>query len=275
MTKHKKSRLQRQSRTRRRSRQQRKRTMKRGGMLRHRAAVAARTFIYHDVLPLFTQLKTQIGKNPTPEQKAVVLKGERYFRSFADIPVDDAIKASIENLKKEWESTEQNAAKALDIYNKILQALKDAEEKRQKENITQTPGQPAHKTFSSPLYANSPSSLFLQGKSYGSQSLSSPSSSPFAHTPQNLTRPHFNTPSKQNSTTQHILSRRSEKDAQPIIGHKDLSIQGNQLFPNDENSTPINSPFKSTPGRVPSKSAFRSPFSPSRPPFLPRLNLPY
>ena len=268
MTKHKKSRLQRQSRTRRRSRQQRKRTMKRGGMLRHRAAVAARTFIYHDVLPLFTKLKTQIGKNPTPEQKEVVLKGERYFRSFADIPVDDAIKASIENLKKEWESTEQNAAKALDIYNKILQALKDAEEKRQKENITQTPGQPAHKTFSSPLYANSLSSLFLQGTSYGSQSSpsSSPSplSSPFAHTPQNLTRPHFNTPSKQNSTTQHILSRRSEKDAQPIIGHKDLSIQGNQLFPNDENSTPINSPFKSTPGRVPSKSAPRSPFSPSR-----------
>ena len=148
MTKHKKSRLQRQSRTRRRSRQQRKRTMKRGGMP-HRAAVAARTFIHHDVLPLFTRFNTEFGKNPTPEQKAVVLKGVRYFRSFADIPVDDAIKSSIENLKKEWESTEQNAQKALDIYNKILQALEDAE-KRQKENINPTPGR-APETFSSPL----------------------------------------------------------------------------------------------------------------------------
>lgn len=185
MTKHKKSRLQRQSRTRRRSRQQRKRTMKRGGMLPRRAAVAARTFIYHDVLPLFTKFNNKFGKNPTPEQKAVVLKGKRYFRSFADIPVDDAIKASINKLKEEWESTEQNAAKALDIYNKILQALKDAEEKRQKENITQTPGQPARDTFSSPLSTSlariAPMSLRNE---------------PFVYSPSSVNQPELTTPQK-------------------------------------------------------------------------------
>ena len=244
---------------------------KRGGM-RSQAAAAARsklgTTYYHDVLPSFTQFKTTFGKNPTPEQKEVVLKGERYFRSGADFPVDDAIKASITELKKEFSSTEKNAEKALDIYNKILKTLEDAK-KRQKDTHTYTPGQPAHETFSSrSMYANSPSSLFVQGMSYGLQS-----SSPFAHTPQKLTRPHFNTPSKPNSTelTAPPVLSGSEKEAQSITDNDDLIIQGKQLFPNDENSTPINSPFKSPP-RLSSKpkSALRSPFSPSRP----RLNLP-
>jgi len=280
MTKHKKSRLQRQSRTRRRSRsrQQRKRTMKRGGMMRTaaRAAaaavsspiVAARTFILHDVLPLFTHFNTKFGENPTPEQKAVVLKGERYFGNFADFPVDGPLKASINKLKEEFSSTEQNAQKALDIYNKILQALEDAE-KRQKENINPTPGQPARDTFSS-MYANSPS-LFIQGTSYGSQSSSS-SSSPFANTPQKLTNPPFNTPYKPKSTkiTTPPRLRPDEKGPQSITDNdKDLAIQGTRLFSNDENATPINSPFKSPPSvssKSKSKSAHRSPSSPSRPP---------
>lgn len=268
MTKHKKSRLQRQSRTRRRSRSrhQRKRTMKRGGTP-NRAAVAARTFILHDVLPLFTHFNTKFGENPTPEQKAVVLKGERYFKSVADFPVDGPLKASITELKKEFSSTEQNAQKALDIYNKILQALEDAE-KRQKENINPTPGQPARDTFSyRSMNENSPS-LFIQGTSYGSQS----SSSPFANTPQKLTNPHFNTPSKPNSTklTTPPRLRPDEKGPQSITDNdKDLAIQGTRLFSNDENATPINSPFKSPPSvssKSKSKSALGSPFSPSRPP---------
>ena len=267
MTKHKKSRLQRQSRTRRRSRQQRKRTMKRGGMIPHRAA---RTFILHDVLPLFTQFNTKFGKNPTPEQKAVVLKGERYYRSVADFPVDGPLKASITELKKEWKSTEQNAQKALDIYNKILKTLEDAE-KQQKENINPTPGRHAPETFSSrSMYANSPSSLFLQGTSYGSQSSSSSLSSPFANTPQKLTKPHFNTPSNPNPTELNTPPRLTadEKGAQSNIGNDDLTIQGTQLFPNPENATPLTSPFKSPPPvSSKSKSAFGSPFSPSRPPF--------
>ena len=265
--------------TKRRSRHRNRKMTRRvktklGGMLRPaaRAAaaavsspiVAARTFILHDVLPLFTRFNTEFGKNPTPEQKALVLKGKRYFGSFADFPVDDAIKSSIENLKKEWESTEQNAQKALDIYNKILQALEDAK-KRQKENINPTPGRGRDTFSSSSMYANSPS-LFIQGTSYGSQS----SSSPFANTPQKLTNPHFNTPYKPKSTkiTTPPRLRPDEKGSQSNIGNDDLTIQGTRLFSNDENVTPINSPFKSTPGRVSSKSAHRSPSSPSRlPPF--------
>ena len=239
--------------------------MKRGGMLRHRAA---RTFILHDVLPLFTVLKTQIGKNPTPEQKAVVLKGVRYYRSFADIPVDGPLKASINKLKEEFSSTEQNAAKALDIYNKILKTLEDAE-KRQKENITQTPGR-RRDTFSSrSMYANSPSSLFLQGTSYGSQSspssssLSSSLSSPLLIMPNSLRHTHFNTPSKPNSTelTTPPRLRADEKGAQPITSDDVTRIN---LFQNDENKTPPPSPGIFTPPRLSSKSALGSPFSPSR-----------
>jgi hypothetical protein len=250
---------------------------KRGGMMRTaaRAAaaavsspiVAARTFILHDVLPLFTHFNTKFGENPTPEQKAVVLKGERYFKSVADFPVDGPLKASINKLIDEFSSTEQNAQKALDIYNKILQALEDAE-KRQKENITQTPGR-ARDTFSyRSMNENSPS-LFIQGTSYGSQS----SSSPFANTPQKLTNPPFNTPSKPNSTklTTPPRLRPDEKGPQSITDNdKDLAIQGTRLFSNDENATPINSPFKSPPSvssKSKSKSALGSQFSPSRPPF--------
>ena len=249
---------------------------KRGGMRRAaRAAaaavsspiVAARTSILHDVRPLFTQFNTTFGKNPTPEQKAVVLKGERYFRSGADIPVDGPLKASITKLIDEWKSTEQNAQKALDIYNKILQALEDAKEKRQKENINRTPGR-GRDTFSSrSMYANSPSSLFLQGTSYGSQSSSSSLLSPFANTPQKLTKPHFNTPSNPNPTELNTPPGLSgyEKEAQSNIGNDDLTIQGTQLFPNPENATPLTSPFKSPPRlSSKSKSALGSPFSPSR-----------
>ena len=257
MTKHKKSRLQRQSRTRRRSRQQRKRTMKRGGMLRHRAAVAARTSIYHHVLPLFTVLKTQIGKNPTPEQKAVVLKGVRYFRSFADIPVDDAIKASINKLKEEWKSTEQNAQKALDIYNKILQALEDAE-KRQKENITQTPGR-AHKTFSSPLSTSlariAPMSLRNE---------------PFGYSPSSVNRPELITPQKVSGDEKgprSVFTPYTIRSLAPTLNNSEGGqTVKNLLFDDDPSpdTTPLSSPVKSTPGRVSSKSALGSPFSPSR-----------
>ena len=234
---------------------------KRGGM--RRAARAARTFILHDVRPLFTQFNTKFGKNPTPEQKAVVLKGERYFRSGADIPVDDAIKASINKLKEEWKSTEQNAQKALDIYNKILKTLEDAE-KQQKENINPTPGR-GRDTFS-PRSMNSPSSLFLQGTSYGSQSSPSSSSSssssslPLLIMPNSLRHTHFNTPSKPNSTelTTPPRLRADEKEAQPITSDDYLTIQGTQLFPNPENVTPLTSPVKSPP-RLSSKSVPRSP----------------
>lgn len=245
---------------------------KRGGM--QRAVSAARsklgTTYYYDFLPLFTQFNTRFGKVLTPEQKEVVLKGERYFRSVADFPVDGPLKASITELQKEFSSTEKNAEKALGLYNKILKTLEDVE-KRQKENITQTPGR-ADNTFSSHLYANSPSSLFLQGKTYGSQSSPSSLSSPLSIIPTSLRYTHFNTPYKPNSTelTTPPRLRADEKGEQSFIGDNDLSIQGTQLFPNDENSTPINSP-SGTPSAGLKKQQKGGPtvFSPMRP--LPSL----
>lgn len=243
MTKHKKSRLQRQSRTRRRSRsrQQRKRTMKRGGMLPHRAA---RTSILHDVLPLFTKFNTKFGKNPTPEQKALVLKGERYYRSFADFPVDGPLKASITELKKEFSSTEQNAQKALDIYNKILQALEDAE-KRQKENITQTPGQPARDTFSSPL---STSLARIVPMSLRNE--------PFVNSPSSVNRPELTTPQKvsgDEKDSRSVFTPSTIRSLAPTLDNPeggDLTVKN--LSFDDESSptaTPLSSPLK--PSRPP------------------------
>lgn len=245
MTKHKKSRLKCQSRTRRRSRsrQQRKRTMKRGGMLPHRVARAARTSILHDVLPLFTQFNNKFGKVLTPEQKAVVLNGERYFRSVADFPVDGPLKASISKLKEEFSSTEQNAQKALDIYNKILQALEDAE-KRQKENITQTPGR-ARDTFSSPL---STSLARIVPMSLRNE--------PFVNSPSSVNRSELTTPQKvsgEEKDPRSVFTPSTIRSLAPTLDNPeggDLTVKN--LSFDDESSptaTPLSSPLK--PSRPP------------------------
>ena len=243
---------------------------KRGGMLRPaaRAAaaavsspiVAARTSIYHHVLPLFTQFNTKFGKVLTPEQKAVVLNGERYYRSVADFPVDGPLKASITKLIDEFSSTEQNAQKALDIYNKILQALEEAET-RQKENINPTPGR-ARDTFSSPLSTSldriAPMSLRNE---------------PLGYSPSSVNRTDLTTPQKVSGYEKDPRSVFTPSTIRSLAPTLDNPEGGqtvkNLLFDDDPSpdTTPLSSPVKSTPGRLSSKSAPRSPFSPSRPPF--------
>ena len=260
--------LRNRTRRRRRNVKKTKTKTKRGGVFRGALRSNMGTTLYHEILPLFTKFNNHIIlQNPTPKQKALVREGERYFKTFVDIPADDPLKASITDLMNEWSSTEKNADKTLVLYNKILQTLKDADKKRKHAS---TPRSRVHDTFSSNTTSLT-SPLVLQGTSYtpNASSSSSSSSSPFAHTPQSLTNPHFNTPAKRpgnymgDSTSPPKLNL-DEKTPQSTIPDDLLYFEGTTLFPNDENTTPVTSPVKSTPPRLPSKS--RGPLSPSKPP---------
>ena len=259
------------NRTRRRRRNVKKTKTKRGGMLRGALRSKMGTTLYNQVLPLFTAYKVHIGQNPTPEQNALVREGERYFKTFVDIPADDPLKASITELMKEWSSTEKNAEKTLGLYNKLLLTLKDAEKKRKQklaEDAASNKPSIVTSAFSSnPNSLTSP--LVLQGTSYTPHaSSSSSSSSPFAQTPKSLTKQHFNTPAKRtgnyigDSTSPPKLNP-NEKAPQSIDPKGLLYVQGISLFPNDENTTPLTSPAKFvSPPRLPPK--YMVPLSPSR-----------
>lgn len=243
---------------------------KRGGMLRGARSTMGTT-LYNQVLPLFTAYKDHIGKNPTPEQKELVREGERYFETVSDIPAYEPLKASITELMKEWNDTPKKAEKTLGLYNKLLLTLKNAEIKRKQQLAKDAASKrPSIVTgaFSSP--ANSLTSpLVLQGTSYATHASSA--SSPFAQTPQSLTKPHFNTPAKRpgnymgDSTSPPKLN--PDEKAPQSIDPDDLYVQGTRLFPNAENTTPLTSPFKPTPQRLASKSRLPlSSLSPSKPP---------
>lgn len=248
------------TRRRRLRRNVKKTKTKRGGMLRG-ARSNLGTTIYNEFLPLFTKFNNHIiGQKLTPEQKAVVQNGNRYFETFADIPADDPLKASITELMKEWSSTEKNAEKTLGFYNKILQTLKDAEKKRKqqlsKDAASNRPSMVTGAFSSNPTSLTSP--LVLQGTSYTPHASSS-SSSPFAYTPQSLTNPHFNTPAKRtgnyigDSTSPPKLNL-DEKAPQSTTPDDEFYVQGTRLFPNDENTTPLTSPAKfASPPRLPPK----------------------
>jgi hypothetical protein len=234
-----------------------------------RARSTMGTTIYNEVLPLFTKFNNHIiGQKLTPEQNAVVQNGNRYFKTFVDIPADEPLKASITELMKEWTDTPKKAEKTLGLYNKLLLTLKNAEIRRKqqlaKDDVLNGP---SIVTEIFPSNANSLTSpLVLQGTSYTPHASSS--SSPFTHTPQSLTNPHFNTPAKRtgnyigDSTSPPKLNL--DEKAPQSIDPDDLYVQGTRLFPNDENTTPLTSPDKfRSPPRLQSKS--RGPFSPLSP----------
>jgi hypothetical protein len=87
------------------------------------AKTAARTYFYHDVLPLLKTYDNHVaGYNPHPSDGNVVKYGERYYRTFADIPIDEGTKEIINNLKKELKDLEdpvKNYDKIKLAYDKI------------------------------------------------------------------------------------------------------------------------------------------------------------
>ena len=177
--------------SRRRSHHHRSRLTKRGGMI---PRSLARTMIYHRIRPLFTKFKDHIGrKEMTPEEKAVVVAGERYFKTFADIPADDPLKASISELKKEWSKTENKAEKALGFYNKLIQTLKDADTKKRRHDDRLRHLGERH---ADGVFASSSASSILSPSLASIGSLSSLRRDPYSSTPGFVKRSNAETPQK-------------------------------------------------------------------------------
>lgn len=117
--------------------------VKRGGMFGRVAGTAlantARetigTVLLHDIRPFFVKYNQYIvGIDPKPEDGIVVKNGDKFFKSFADIPLDSEIKASIDKFKQEIKDPLQNFDKAVTTFKNLIKILDDRKEKRDKEN---------------------------------------------------------------------------------------------------------------------------------------------
>ena len=246
-------------------RSHRRRTTKRGGM-NHRSLT--RTMIYHHIRPLFTEFKNHIGhKKMTPEEKALVVEGERYFETFADIPADDPLKASIRELKKEWSKTENQAEKALGFYNKLVQTLKDAETKKRRhdDRLRHLGERHADGVFASSSSILSPSLSSIV-------SLSKLRRDPYSSTPEGVKRSNTDTPQKptgEEKGPRSVFTPSTVRSLATTLENLENPIRALEFNDDDHDhdhddlKTPISSPLKSPP-RLRSKTKNRSIVSPSR-----------
>lgn len=126
----------------RRSRSRRARNKsKRGGMMRSARALAG-TLIYHDILPLIRaqQIIYNTGHDPQPDQCSITKANERFYQTFADIPVDDGIKQSIQNLHEELNNPVKIADKMKSIKDKYDAIMTKLEEERKKKEQARARG---------------------------------------------------------------------------------------------------------------------------------------
>ena len=218
----------------------------------------ARTMIYHRIRPLFTEFKNHIGhKKMTPEEKALVVEGERYFETFADIPIDDPLKVSIRESQKEWSKTENQFEKALGLYNKLVQTLKDAETKKRREydRLRHLGERRADGVFGS-----SSSSSILSPSLLSIASLSSLRRDPYSSTPEGVKRSNTDTPQKPTGeekgprsvftpSTVRSLATTLENPENPIraLEFNDHDHDHDHDHGDDDVKTPISSPLKSPP----------------------------
>jgi len=114
----------------RRSRVCRRCRTKRGGMMR-----AVRRLFYHEILPLIRaqQIIYNTGHDPQPDQGSITKANERFYQTFADIPVDDGIKESIRNLREELNNKVKIADKMKSIKDKYDAIMAKLEEERKKQ----------------------------------------------------------------------------------------------------------------------------------------------
>jgi hypothetical protein len=257
--------LRKRTRRRRGRRDVKKTKTKRGGMFRQGMSAARSkmgTTLYHEFLPLFTTFNNHIiGQKLTPDQNAVVLNGNLYFETVFDIPADDAVRASITKLKKEWSSTEQTAEKALGFYNKLLLTLKNAEIRRKQKQGLKTQIT-YNETFSSPL-SESLASIVPMSLRNDNYSLTTPGKPSNTDIPQKV--------SGDEKGSQSVLTPSTGRSFAPTL-HNPLGDKTVQHLSFDDelrlDTTPPTSPANVTsPPRLLSKSRGHfSPLSPSKPP---------
>ena len=248
--------------SRHRHRHRHRRITKRGGM---NSRSLARTMIYHHIRPLFTEFKNHIGhKKMTPEEKALVLEGERYFETFADIPADDSLKASISELKKEWSNTANKAEKALGLYNKLVQTLKDDESKKRREydrlrHLGERRADGVFASSSLSLSSSSPSLSSILSPSLSSiASLSTLRQEPYSRTPGFVERSNTDTPQKPTGkgkgsrsvmtpSTVRLLAPTLENSENPIRALDFNDVHDVHDDHDHDVMTPISSPLNSPP----------------------------
>jgi hypothetical protein len=102
-------------------------------MMRSARAVAG-TLLYHEILPLIRaqQIIYNTGHDPQPDQGSITKANERFYQTFADIPVDDGIKESIRNLREELNNKVKIADKMKSIKDKYDAIMAKLEEERKK-----------------------------------------------------------------------------------------------------------------------------------------------
>ena len=162
-TNSKKHQFRRYGRTRTRHHSRSRTHIKRGGMfsrvarpaLANTARETIGTVLFHDIRPLFVRYNQYIaGINPKPEDGYVVINGDKFFQSFADIPIDSEIKASIRNFKEELENPVQTFDKTVTTFKNLIKILDDRKKERDKEN-RRPPGDSSYLT---PYFKSSTSS---------------------------------------------------------------------------------------------------------------------
>ena len=237
-TNSKKHQFRRYGRTRTRSRTHTR--VKRGGMfsigstLAKTARETIGTVLVHDIRPLFIQYNQYIaGINPKPEDGYVVINGDKFFQSFADIPIDSEIKASIRNFKEELENPVQTFDKAVTTFKNLIKILDDRKKQRDKENL-KPPGDSSHLTpyFKSSSSLSSPlSTLSLAGNT--TQSLAGNTTQSLAGNTTQSPRPNldpyiqepFKSPSKRKSS---VVSTTTPPNLPVGAARADQGDQGDQ-----------------------------------------------
>ena len=260
-----------------RSRSRRRQKTKRGGM--HRAVSAVRstlgTTYYHEFIPLLTQYRNYLltQKAPLPSDGVMVNHGDKYRTLLEGVEIDNGVKESIRNFKKELEDPVKGVDKfkaLAEMYNKLISGLEEEERKRKIESAHQ---QALARGNTRTVTDQRLTSLLTSSSQRTSSSpLASSSSSPFANTPLGLRAPlaTLQSPSSVNSLTSPQKPRtKSELSLNIVDGDddgEDHSQVNRQLFPFDENSTPPPSPPGSPAGVAPkSNNKKLHPMSPMRP----------
>lgn len=236
---------------------------KRGGM--HRAVSAARstlgTTYYHEFIPLLTQYRTYLltQKAPLPSDGVMVNHGDKYRTLLEGVEIDDGVKESIRNFKKELEDPVKGVDKfkaLAEMYNKLISRLEEEERKRKIESANQ---QALARGNTSSFTSQRLASLLSSSQRTPSSQSPSASSSPFANTPPILRVPlaTIRSPSplniKQRTSPQKVRTKSGLSRNIGDDGDGNGYQVNQQLFPLDKNSTPTSSPRRS-PAVVATKS---------------------
>ena len=249
-----------------RSRRHRQRT-KRGGM--HRAVSALRSTYYHDFIPLITQYRNYLltQKTPLPSDGVMVNHGEKYRTLLEGVEIDNGVKESIRNFKKELEDPVKGVDKfkaLAEMYNKLISKLEE-ERKRKIESAHQ---QALARGNTRTVTDQRPTSLLTSSQRTSSSPSPSPSPSALANTPTTLRMPltTIQSPSSVNSLTSPQKPRTKSELSRYIVdvdgdGDDDggNSQVNRQLFPFDEKSTPPPSPPGSPAGVAPKSKNNKNP----------------